>query len=228
MQVAPLKTYTYVLNASRVAAGKISTPGLRHGVAAALAAKQLWAARSRLRTGEAFTAAEICTFGADHDRLWEDVGGQYRCAVVRDSSYLQWKYVEQPGQEFTRTEVRRNGDIIGLVVTQVAEPDDVYHYRRGFIIDMVVDPTDESAVLATCQAGLQSLRGRNADLAIFYLISGVLGGQVERCGFWEREATRYLWVSPDTLSDEERMTITAHDSWLVTMGDSDIDRSFTE
>ena len=223
-QIAPLKTFTYLLRPHRVAKGKLRIPGLREGAAAALLAKQLWQNKSRGEMDGRLVSREVSRFGAEHDDLWSRVANHYTCAVVRDASYLNWKYVDQPGQDFVRLEIHRDNDLVGVVVVQVRPPDSVYPYSRGFVVDMVVDPTDRGAVLGACDAATTSLRDRGADLAVFYLINDALEQRIREFGFWEREPTRYLWMVADTLNNSQVSILKQPDSWLITMGDSDIDR----
>ncbi len=223
-QVTPLKTFAYVINASKLAAGKVGIPGLRQGAATALLAKQLWKSKRRCRPDPHITATPINRFSEEHDRLWDRVSEHYRCCVVRDSRFLNWKYVEQPGQEFTRIELRKGETVCGIVVVQVRPPDEVYRYSRGFVVDMVVDPTDDVAISAACRAAIASLRGRGSDIAVFYLVNRQLEQQIERFGFWEREPTRYLWILTDGMDEGNADMLSQPGNWLVTMGDSDIDR----
>jgi hypothetical protein len=45
--------------------------------------------------------------------LWRESSRGISCAVVRDSSYLNWKYVEQPGQHFIRVELLDDEKVCG-------------------------------------------------------------------------------------------------------------------
>jgi hypothetical protein len=222
VEVAPLSSFAYALHPSAVVEGKVA-PMLKP-----LAATALWG-RQRWRTVRATSDAdadvrEVDRFGADHDRLWARVGPRFTCAVVRDASYLNWKYVAQPGQHFRRLEIRRGEDIVAVVVVTTRDQEPGYAYRRGFIIDLVVDPEDRPAVHAALRAACERLQRDGADLAWCDVINPVLERELEACGFLRREATRWLLVSTAGADTAAAAALCDPQAWLVTAGYSDIDR----
>ena len=94
---------------------------------------------------------EIAAFDTRHDALWERVSRDLVCAVVRDASYLNWKYVDQPGQTFVRLELTERNALLGSAVLMIREPDAAYAYRRAFLVDLVAPMTDESVLDALLQ-----------------------------------------------------------------------------
>jgi hypothetical protein len=49
--------------------------------------------------------------------------------VRRDASYLNWKYVDQPGQEFVRLEITATSGARGIVVMMFRGARGTYKYR---------------------------------------------------------------------------------------------------
>jgi GNAT superfamily N-acetyltransferase len=222
VQVARLDEYIYVLDASTVLAGKVPAL-LRPFAALALAGQQRLRARRRTEARH-LVVRSIPHFGAEHDRLWEGVRHRFGCAVVRDASYLNWKYVDQPGQAFARLEVRRDGQVVAVVVTTVRRGEPGYAYPRGLIIDLLTDPTDADAVHAALGAACDQLRQDGAALARFDLLNEGLAQHVQEFGFSARGAERMLLVSTGGADSATARHMTDASGWLVTAGDSDIDR----
>jgi hypothetical protein len=168
--------------------------------------------------------AEIARFDSTHDALWEAVQHEYQCAVVRDASYLNWKYVEQPGQDFLRLEIRKDGKAVAIAVVLVVEPGAVYAYRRGFLVDMVVPMADREVVWALLEAVRSVCQQRAVDLLTCYLTSHQLRPAVTAFGFFPKKPTRFLLVATGGVPAEVSRVVLSPEQWFITFGDSDIDR----
>jgi hypothetical protein len=137
---------------------------------------------------------------------------------------LNWKYVEQPGQQLVRIAVSVAGKERAVGVLAIREPDQVYAYRRAHVLDVIV-PTDDARLQFSVWESLRRVAlERNADALLFHLTNPVLEASIKSFGFMKREATRYLLVNPETLSEPRRMDLLQARNWLLTQGDSDIDR----
>ena len=223
-QVAPLEHYSLILNARNVLRGKGSR-ALSHLAPMGMGAMQGLRRRlGRRRLDWCPSAAEVDRFDARHDLLWERVRDEHACSVVRDSSYLNWKYVDQPGQEFIRLEIRKRDEVVAVAILQILESSPAYGYRRGFVVDLLTSFSTPDSVWAALEATAQACEERKVDLLTFYLISAKLGAAVRSFGFFRREPTRVFLVAPGGLSQQMRDTVLSPESWLITMGDSDIDR----
>jgi hypothetical protein len=169
-------------------------------------------------------AAEIAQFGPEHDRLWERMAATVICAVRRDASYLNWKYVQQPGQNFIRLELRDRDQVRGVVILALREADGIYRYRRAFIVDLV-GPLDDPALLrGLIDAARRAAARAGADALNCLHIGAPLTAALKAAGFRLRTPDRYLLVRPADLDGDTRRHALAGDAWYVTQGDSDIDR----
>jgi hypothetical protein len=224
VRVADLQTLMLVLRAGPAVEGKVPT-GTRAVAAAALGTVQTlrrW--RGRVRAGCPFTAESVARFGPAHDALWARVQSAFAVAVVRDASYLNWKYCDQPGQDFARLEIRRNGDVIGIAVISLSEPDRVYRTRRAFLTDVVVKPDEARDVWAVLEAARQYAVKRAADLLLFDVLNNNLVRAASAFGFARRQPARVLLVATETPPGPIASLVRDGANWLITRGDSDIDR----
>src|SRR4029079_16731893 len=115
-------------------------------VAAGLGLRASSAVRDLLRERTRSEVREVSRFDDRHDRLWASASSSMPCAVVRDASYLNWKYVDQPGQEFLRLEIRNAAGLVGSAVLAFRAPDQHYQYHRAFLVDLVA-PFSDSVLL---------------------------------------------------------------------------------
>jgi hypothetical protein len=146
------------------------------------------------------------------------------CAVERDASYLNWKYVDQPGQDFIRLALHgATGDLAAVAVCMLRPPDQHYRYVRGFLVDYVGPLADAVLLEQVFRAVSSEMARRGADALLCYHTDQHLTDAARACGFQMRRPERYLLVRREGLSDSELLSGAARD-WFVTHGDSDIDR----
>jgi hypothetical protein len=147
--------------------------------------------------------------------------------VRRDASYLNWKYVTQPGQALVRLQIERQGQVVAAAVLQLSDPDEpVYGYRRAFIVDLVLAPSDSRLVLGVLEAVRQRCVAAGADTIVMHVVNERLERMLQAYGFARRDPTRFLLAYPCQVTTEVRHRLLSPRRWLITMGDSDIDRPY--
>lgn len=218
--IAPLQTYMLPLNAARVLKSKL--PAIATPFAAAWIQMRGSVRRRIGRVNPAHaTVRELQCFDARHDELWRRVAGCYDCAAVRDASYLNWKYVDQPNQSFVRLEISIDEQVIACVVLSLYEPEKAYQYRRANIIEMV-SATDTATLNTAIAIAVAHAKSRGADAVFMHVINSKIQQALDNFGFLRREPKRYLMVALDSQCDERLLRDPGR--WLITQGDSDIDR----
>lgn len=79
---------------------------------------------------------EIDHIGPEFDRFWERVRDKYPIMYVRDSTYLRWRYEQNPRRSYTILAAFDREDIVAYVVTRTSK---VRQYHAGFIVDFLVE-----------------------------------------------------------------------------------------
>ncbi len=222
--VCALNTYAYVIRPLRLARAKVRFALFAIPAGSALAGWQAWQSRRALRTpSSALTVRDVERYGTEHDALWHRIRQRFPVVVERDASYMNWKYVQQPGQSFVRLGLWRGDQYVGAAVLVVREPGRGYRYRRAFLVDIVVDPEDHEACSTLLAAVIDRARDLGADMLTAYLTCAPLEQRLRDAGFWRRDPSRYLLVR--TASGLDRFpAVLEGANWFLSMGDSDIDR----
>lgn len=220
-RVASLETAQLLIRPENVLKGKLPWPA---AVAAGWGLRASSAVRDLLRDRTRSEIRPVARFDERHDRLWACVAGTITCGVVRDASYLNWKYVDQPGQEFVRLEMVEGNSVTGVAVLMFREPGEGYHYRRAFLVDLVAPLNDEHRLAQLIEAGSAAAAARGADALLCLHIGAPITRALRGQGFTLRAPERYLLVDPGPLDGLALDQVLSADSWFVTQGDSDIDR----
>jgi hypothetical protein len=220
-QVAPLQVAQLLIRPEHVLKGKLPAPATWAVGLALRAANKM---RELRRPSSRLDTRVLARFEARHDRLWDTAARDLTCAVVRDASYLNWKYVDQPGQDFLRLEFGDGHDVKAVAVWMFREPGGGYKYRRAFLVDLVAPLSDEVLLLQVLQGACAAAAARGADSLLCMHTDARLTRALTTFGFRLRQPQRVLLVDPGPLEGAERERALSPDTWFVTQGDSDIDR----
>jgi hypothetical protein len=182
----------------------------------------LLAART-LRGRRTFRCERVNRFGDDHDRLWRSVSNDLDCSVVRDASYLNWKYIDRPGANFVCLHLKRDDEIVALAVLAVRSPSDVYADTRGLIVDIVAPPSQSGVTAAMLAESLGTLRELGAKLVVCYAAGAWLERALARFGFLRTEEAHHFLVADGGMPPDLVSRLRSPDAWYLTAGDSDLD-----
>ena len=198
-QVAPLQTAEFVVRAGNVLKGKLPAP---FAWAAGLSVDASTALLRRLRPTRRLAVRAIDRFDERHDRLWNEVSRDFATAVVRDASYLNWKYVDQPGQDLLRVEILDRGEVKAVAVWMFRDRDANYRYRRAYLVDLVAPLSDPALMRDIIANACVTPMEAGADSLLCLHINARLTRALRGCGFHLRQPSRHLLVDPGPLSGE--------------------------
>lgn len=184
--------------------------------------------RSERRRGPPdFQVVRVERFGDEADEFWSRVGGREPVMIVRDASYLNWRFVDIPLREYVALEALADGAVVGLLVLRCAE---LREYAAGLIVDFLVEagPRGVRAGERLLDEALAHFAEQDLDLlGSLALPHSVEYRLIRSRGFWR--CPRWLEPQPFRLVARwhlapETMPDTLYDvhKWLITMGDYDI------
>lgn len=163
-------------------------------------------------------------FDAAATDLWKRVSPKLDLSVVRDASYLNWRYASAPHVRYSATLLEREGRLDGWAVFRhVQEP----LGRVTLLVDLLADPDDEAGVAALLRRVDREARAADSDKIRAFMLHAGFRRVLKRSGYfqvksWLRMVAKLNAVAvPDAFY---RHT----DRWHVTLGDSDVDRGTTE
>jgi hypothetical protein len=166
----------------------------------------------------------INRFDERFDSFWDRVKGDYPITTVRDSRYLNWRYVRPPHIDYQifSLEKKMTREILGFIV--------LGHTHRkvpiGLIVDIVIprDQGGETTRILLAHA-IREFRKQKMALAVCWMFSHChVFPELTRLGFCRREGKgRDLLVEiiePEIQALPQEMILNK-ESWYVTIGDSD-------
>jgi hypothetical protein len=173
---------------------------------------------SRIRTGNNISIMEVSEFDSRFDALWQAVAPDYPGIMVRDKTFLSWRFDRCPARHYTRYVAERNGKIAGYIVTREQRLEGC---RRGLIVDFLVRRDDKAALDSLTRRAMQDFAARGIA-AVTCPISSTQTEQIRLLrwhGFLFRRHRAHIVVHRGPLLD----SITAIKDWFFTFADADGD-----
>ena len=168
-------------------------------------------------TGGSVTVSSVERFGEETDQLWQRASAGYDFALVRDSSYLNWRYADCP-TPYKIWLAARNGETVGFLVTSAdrASP-------TAAVVDLFALSGDAEAVRALLARGLVDLLRSGVQLISTWTTQGGTQSAVQkllrRCFPLRRK--QHLHLAFRVLKTEEVTLPSPSQKWHFTLGDSD-------
>lgn len=173
--------------------------------------KSMFGTRSKLQILKRFDSA--------FDDLWEKSCGQWSCAVVRDSHFLEWQYIKQPGKKFDIIGYFERGRLLGYAVIFVRKPDARGAVAKAAITDLCYHPSDAGEIIDELLRGsLQIAVSRGAGALVTDAADALIDDRLRSFGFARVKNPMQLIVK----SDEHQDLLYDAEKWFLTRGDSDI------
>jgi acyl carrier protein/GNAT superfamily N-acetyltransferase len=218
-QICPLNIHVFMTNPQSILKGKFPM-GLDRLAAAYFSLHR--ARRNALQTSRdsRIEFRRIERFDRSHDALWNEMRKSVSCLAVRDSSFLNWKYFDQPAMSYDCWEIILSDRILGVVITRTENATREYPYSRLHWIDLIC-PMDPRTINTMIQGCIKKSEELKVDAISVHLTHKLIEQGLIENGFLNRPPTRYLFASRGLLEAHPNL---CELDWLVTKGDSDIDR----
>ena len=172
-----------------------------------------------LYTPSSRTIRSIERFDHHVDQLIERLIPTSPISAVKDSRYLNWRYVDRPFKRDTLLIAEENGRPAGCMILAMNpyRPE----ARVGVIVDVIADPSDRETLTALCGAAIRFFIRKRAN-AISCIITNPGVEQVfTKFAFRRDSAGKAVLLGNLNLTGIDRTFLEHLEHWTLTRGDSD-------
>jgi GNAT superfamily N-acetyltransferase len=164
---------------------------------------------------------KINQFDSRFDELWEKVYMKFNIATIRDSQYLDWRYIRNPQFRYTVFGAEEDGNLSGFVVLRCEKEKDM---MRGLIIDLLVDPNQEMTANCLIGESLKFFRSQKVASVNTWMFehNHIFYGLLRKNGFSLKSTDNVIVVIKSYSQDISNNYLKDTHNWYLTMGDCDV------
>jgi hypothetical protein len=175
---------------------------------------------------EGIELKEIKRFDKRFDRFWERIKGDYPIMAVKNSAFLNWRYIDIPHMAYRAISIQKkeNAEILGFIVLGEEKRD----FPRGQIVDLITPRNADSTISRTLlvRAVDHFRRDKRASIACWMLSHCHPFPELATQGFRPREkkGKDLLFENRDLEVSQIPLELASkQENWYVSIGDSDFD-----
>ncbi|WP_051273482.1 GNAT family N-acetyltransferase [Desulfotruncus alcoholivorax] len=170
--------------------------------------------------------ANVNRFGSEFDVFWELICNNSPVMVIRNSEYLNWRYIDIPYRRYHVLKAECDGRICGYIVLRETS---VKNIRCGMIVDFIVEKTQVGEQVGDnlIRSALKHFKEANVSISGALMMKHTLEFNIlKRNGFitcpkWFLPQPFPLILKLHQKHDKDNI-IEDFNNWFVTMGDYDV------
>lgn len=103
----------------------------------------------------------IENFDKEFDKLWNSVKDEIMISVIRDSKYLNWRYIQKPEGDYTLFSIYEKNELKGYIVLKIEKK---FNLKIGFIIDILTCSSNQLYPNQLITEGILFFKKENVDI----------------------------------------------------------------
>jgi hypothetical protein len=161
----------------------------------------------------------VTTFDSSFDELWLDASPRWPCAVVRNSRFLEWQFMRQPGKKYDVLGYYKDDRLLGYIVLFFRKAGDGEAPPKAAISDLCYGKENPEEVIDSLFGGALRLAiERRAGSLVADVLDELVEKRLRHFGF------RRIKTSPTFAAKtvERQDLIYEQSNWFLSRGDSDV------
>jgi hypothetical protein len=170
----------------------------------------------------------VCKTVNDFDEsinsLWEKASQNIKTGVVRNMSYLRWRYIKNPKNHYKIYSAYKNNKLKGCIVLGCGEKSGL---KIGFIAELITDPQCTEVASVLLKKANRYYKSINVDIvSIISLRSNPLLNNIKKSGFIKvpkilySDDFHYCFIRHTI--DSENDIVSNPTKWYISWGDHDV------
>ncbi|MEY8252266.1 MAG: hypothetical protein RPR91_07770, partial [Colwellia sp.] len=166
--------------------------------------------------------SKVDSFNLDYTALWDVFSNSINVGVVRDASYLQWRYLDKPNENYKIFKLEEAGILKGYIVYCIKEK---HGGKVGYIMDLIYLDGTHLVGAALLQKALGEFKASKVDVVLSWCFEFSLNyGAFKKLGFLnlpEILKPIELHFGCVVLGGGESKLLMDRKNWFISYADSD-------
>jgi GNAT superfamily N-acetyltransferase len=158
-------------------------------------------------------------FDQRFDQLQTRIQSKLGISTVKDSAYLNWKYIDRPFKREQVFAIEENQEIKGFVVLSVSPY--LKKYPQGLIVDIAADPDDIKTIHSLCKKAISFFKTEKKVHKINCLLTDQRFIKVLRKYLFVEQPGKALMLGNLEFAEEYEDALKDMSNWHLTYGESD-------
>lgn len=175
-------------------------------------------------SSDKITITQMGIFDERVDSLWRRVCSDHPVLVVRDRSYLNWRFICRPDARYIIFAAIKGDDLVGFLTLRLCER---AGFSLGYLVDFMTEGKDSLPFELLVNGAIDYSRSQHAEIIISLLTTPLYRHVLYRQGFFPwRFGTQGFFRPRVDLPDQALQVFRNPRLWYLTMGDGDLEMSF--
>lgn len=158
----------------------------------------------------------IARFDNLSDRLWEKARDSHKISVIRDSAFLNWRYLERPDQKYQAFGAYEGGSLVGYAVLKLYRDDRIL---KGHIVDILSLPKREDIALFLVEQAVDFFSRNKTDIESAWVTGSELYNRILGQKGFKPVRPRPL-ICRLNIDEAWQKKVLDGENWYFTMGDT--------
>lgn len=175
------------------------------------------------RTRRTYLVKEAFSFDTRFDAIWEAFSQSREVMVIRDRSFLNWRYLDKPGDKYSILVAEKDAKLHGFAILKREEEAGL---QMGFIMDIMTIPGEPRVAFELILAAVNYFRYHEMDIAACLMLpDSPYIRNLKDAGFIRaprRLLPQQLYLDINTnISQLPKDLLGNIQKWFITWGDHD-------
>jgi GNAT superfamily N-acetyltransferase len=159
---------------------------------------------------------KVTRFDSRFDCLWRDISDDYEIILVRNSTYLNWRYIENPNIEYEIYTAISGESLCGYAVLECDRQRNCSIWR---IVDIIAAADQTEVVGELVDLVVSIAREAGADAVVSRVVGGRYLGLYTACGFYRIPGKNGRFIAFSSSDEVSEEYLAAAERWFIQLGD---------
>jgi hypothetical protein len=143
----------------------------------------------------------ITIFNENIESFWIKLKEYYHYIIVRDMEYLNWRYCDPRGGNYTIKEATIGGTVVGYSVLRIDYTD--YSYPVGYIVDLMVSPRRYDVMFSLIKDAISYFEDTQVNVIQVYSVKNMASELFQSQGFITDPQKTHVFLGKNTINEPD-------------------------